>query len=70
MSETFSRVLYPFDLARCPSPEPEVKRAILARWSSNSRPVWSGAKREKASDQVSSARSAKGFGLSREQSWG
>ena len=55
MSETFSRLLYPFELARRPNLEPEVKRAILARWSSNSRPVWSGAKRENPSDQVSSA---------------
>ena len=35
MSESFSRVLYPFEIARGPSLEPEVRRAILARWSSN-----------------------------------
>jgi hypothetical protein len=35
MSESFSRVLYPFEMARRPSLEPEVRRAILSRWSSN-----------------------------------
>jgi hypothetical protein len=35
MSESFSRVLYPFEISRRPSLEPEVRRAILARWSSN-----------------------------------
>jgi hypothetical protein len=35
MSESFSRVLYPFEMAHRPSIEPEVRRAILARWSSN-----------------------------------
>jgi hypothetical protein len=35
MSESFSRVLYPFEIASRPSLEPEVRRAILARWSSN-----------------------------------
>lgn len=35
MSESFSRVLYPFEMARRPSLEPEVRRAILTRWSSN-----------------------------------
>jgi hypothetical protein len=35
MSESFSRVLYPFEIARGPSLEPEVQRALLARWSSN-----------------------------------
>ena len=35
MSESFSRVLYPFEMARRPGLEPEVRRAILSRWSSN-----------------------------------
>lgn len=35
MSESSFRVLYPFEIARRPSLEPEVRRAILARWSSN-----------------------------------
>ena len=35
MSESFSRVLYPFEVARQPSLEPEVRRAILSRWSSS-----------------------------------
>ena len=34
MSESFSRVIYPFEIARRPSLEPEVRRAIIARWSS------------------------------------
>jgi len=29
------RFLHPFDVARHPSLEPEVKRAILARWASD-----------------------------------
>jgi hypothetical protein len=37
VSESFSHVLYPFEIARRPSIEPEVRRAILARWSSNLR---------------------------------
>ena len=37
MSESRSRILYPFEIARRPTIEPEVRRAILARWSSNSR---------------------------------
>jgi len=35
VSESFSRIIYPFEIARRPSIEPEVRRAILARWSSN-----------------------------------
>lgn len=35
MSEPLSRVLYPFEIARRPSIEPEVRRAILARWSAS-----------------------------------
>lgn len=35
MSQPFSRFLYPFDVARHPSLEPEVKRAILASWASD-----------------------------------
>ncbi|MGN6123731.1 MAG: hypothetical protein ACTHOJ_12340 [Sphingomonas oligoaromativorans] len=32
---TFSRYLHPFDVARHPSLEPEVKRTILASWASD-----------------------------------
>ena len=39
MSESFSRIIYPFEIARRPSIEPEVRRAILARWSSNATKV-------------------------------
>lgn len=35
MSQPFSRFLHPFDIARHPSLEPEVKRALLARWASD-----------------------------------
>lgn len=35
MSQHVSRFLHPFDVARHPSLEPEVKRAILARWASD-----------------------------------
>src|SRR5581483_8330984 len=35
MSQPFSRFLHPFDVARHPSLEPEVKRAILASWASD-----------------------------------
>ena len=34
MPELNSRVLHPFEIARRPNLEPEVRRAILARWSS------------------------------------
>ena len=53
MSEPFSRVLYPFEIARRPSIEPEVWRAILARWSSNPVPgeVLNGAGVETRSEQ-------------------
>lgn len=36
MSQPFSRFLHPFDLAHHPSFEPEVKRAILSSWVSES----------------------------------
>ena len=39
MSEPFSRFLHPFDVARHPSLEPEVKRAILASWASDAASV-------------------------------
>jgi hypothetical protein len=39
MSEPFSRALHPFDIARHPTMEPEVKRAILASWASDSAAV-------------------------------
>ncbi|HSG34044.1 MAG TPA: hypothetical protein VLA37_05880 [Sphingomonadaceae bacterium] len=35
MSQPFSRYLHPFDVAQHPSPEPEVKRAIMASWASD-----------------------------------
>jgi len=35
MSQPVSRYLHPIDVARHPSLEPEVKRAILARWASD-----------------------------------
>jgi hypothetical protein len=35
VSQPISRSLHPFDVARHPSLEPEVKRAILARWASD-----------------------------------
>ena len=35
MSQPFARYLHPFDVARHPSLEPEVKRAILASWASD-----------------------------------
>ena len=35
MSQPVSRFLHPFDVARHPSMEPEVKRAILASWASD-----------------------------------
>lgn len=35
MSQPVSRFLHPFDVARHPSLEPEVKRAILACWASD-----------------------------------
>src|SRR3546814_12344986 len=35
MSQPFSRFLHPFEVARHPSLEPEVKRAILASWASD-----------------------------------
>jgi len=35
MLQLFSRFLHPFDVARHPSLEPEVKRAILASWASD-----------------------------------
>jgi hypothetical protein len=35
MSQPVSRYLHPIDVAHHPSLEPEVKRAILARWASD-----------------------------------
>ena len=35
MSQPVSRFLHPFEVARHPSMEPEVKRAILASWASD-----------------------------------
>ncbi|MGQ3066081.1 MAG: hypothetical protein ACT6RM_17390, partial [Sphingopyxis sp.] len=35
MSEPFARLLHPFDVARHPPLEPELKRALLASWASD-----------------------------------
>ncbi|MHA4835968.1 hypothetical protein [Sphingopyxis sp. MSC1_008] len=35
MSQPYSRFLHPFEVARHPSLEPEVKRALLASWASD-----------------------------------
>ncbi len=35
MSQPLSRITHPFDVARHPTFEPEVKRAILASWASD-----------------------------------
>ena len=35
MSQPVSRFLHPFEVARHPTLEPEVKRAILASWASD-----------------------------------
>ena len=35
MSQPYSRFPHPFDIARHPGLEPEVKRAILASWASD-----------------------------------
>ncbi|WP_116090872.1 hypothetical protein [Sphingomonas crusticola] len=35
MSQPLSRYTHPFDVARHPTLEPEVKRAILASWASD-----------------------------------
>lgn len=35
MSQPISRFLHPFEVAQNPQLEPEVKRAILARWASD-----------------------------------
>jgi len=35
VSQPVSRILHPFDIAGHPGLEPEVKRAILARWASD-----------------------------------
>jgi len=35
VSQPVSRFVHPFDVARHPTLEPEVKRAILARWASD-----------------------------------
>ena len=35
MSQPISRILHPFDVAKHPSLEPEVKHAILASWASD-----------------------------------
>ncbi len=39
MSEPFPRAPHPLDIARRPTMEPEVKRAILASWASDSAAV-------------------------------
>lgn len=39
MSRTISRFTHPFDVARHPTLEPEVKRTILASWASDASAV-------------------------------
>lgn len=39
MSQPYSRFLHPFEVARHPSLEPEVKRSLLAQWASDSSAV-------------------------------
>lgn len=39
MSQPVSRFTHPFDVARHPTLEPEVKRAILASWASDASAV-------------------------------
>lgn len=39
MSQSVSRFTHPFDVARHPTLEPEVKRAILASWASDASAV-------------------------------
>ncbi len=39
MSHTLSRFTHPFEVARHPTLEPEVKRAILASWASDASAV-------------------------------
>lgn len=39
MSQPLSRLTHPFDVARHPTLEPEVKRAILASWASDASAV-------------------------------
>jgi hypothetical protein len=39
VSQSISRFTHPFDVARHPSLEPEVKRAILASWASDASAV-------------------------------
>ena len=39
MSQPLSRLTHPFDVARHPTLEPEVKRAILASWTSDASAV-------------------------------
>ena len=39
MSQALSRFTHPFDVARHPTLEPEVKRAILASWASDASAV-------------------------------
>lgn len=39
MSQPVSRFTHPFDVARHPTLEPEVKRAILASWASDAAAV-------------------------------
>ncbi len=63
MSQPVSRFLHPFDAARHPTLEPEVKRAILASWASERHAVRDkpalrkppGAKRQAHVDDVPAA---------------
>src|SRR3546814_13254622 len=63
MSQPYARFLHPFDVARPPDLEPEVKRAILASWASDRSAVRDqpatrkppGAKRDVPIDEVLAA---------------
>lgn len=69
MSQPVSRILHPFEFTHHPSPEPEVKRAILARWASDSSAapcgpalrVPSGAKRRMRAEKALRSPSDPGF---------
>lgn len=52
MSESGSRVYYPFEIARRPSLEPEVRHAIIARWSSRPSMILDAQENQRAGDKV------------------
>lgn len=58
MSQPFSRYLHPFDEAHHPTPEPEVRRAMLASWAreSNALEIGLGARRWPEPERSETAR--------------